>query len=255
MKKTALAVSVLVLLFLALAGTAEDESGLPPTGFFNTTQPATSLLGEDVGRYGELFEPGEDVNWQYYVPPNYSPENAPGLLVYISPTQSGAMPKEWRSIMDKHNMIWIGADKSGNRSRVPRRILLSLLGVELTRRDYVIDESRVYLSGFSGGARVASMAAMDYPQTFRGGLFFCGADLWDLESSPNMEIIRENRYVLVTGVLDQALEPVKRTYRGYRKAGIDNTKLMIIRDMGHSTPRKSDFARAITFLNERPPAD
>ena len=244
---------VLTLLLVALAGSAHGEPGSPQTGFFSTTQPANEMLGDKATRYGELFDAGEDITWRYYVPSNYSPGNAAGLLVYISPTRSGAMPKAWRSVMDEQNMIWIGADKSGNRTRVPRRILLSLLAVELAKRDYSIDESRIYLSGFSGGARVASMAAIDNAQIFGGGVFFCGADLWDLESSPDMDTSRENRYVFVTGTLDQALEPVKQTYRGYRKAGITNSKLMIIRNMGHNTPRRSDFAKAMAFLDEGKP--
>ena len=208
------------------------------------------MLGDRAPRYLHLFDEGEEITWQYYVPPGYDPAKPAGLLVYISPTRSGAMPKEWRTVMDEHNMIWIGADQSGNRSKVPRRVLLSLLGVELVEQDYAVDESRIYLSGFSGGARVASMAVIDNADIFTGGLFFCGADLWHLEESPNVELMRNNRYVLITGVLDQALEPMKKTYRGYRRAGIKQSKLMIIRNMGHSTPRRGDFAKALDFLNK-----
>jgi len=244
---------VLSLLF-AQNDIARGEQTEPQTGFFSVTELATDLLGDSAGTYGELFDGGEEITWQYYVPSGYSPDKAAGLLVYISPTRSGAMPKEWRSVMDEHNIIWVGADQSGNRTRVPRRILLSLMAVDHAQLQYAIDKRHVFLSGFSGGARVASMAVMDHPSIFRGGLFFCGADLWDLGSSPDMDIIRDNRYVLITGTSDQALEPVKRTHRGYRKAGIRNARLMIIRNMGHNTPRRSDFEKAIAFLTEDNPA-
>jgi hypothetical protein len=248
--KTSLFAAFVMLFLLAQDSAAGGEASSPQTGFFSTTRLATDMLGDRAGTYGELFEPDEEITWQYYVPSAYRPDNAAGLLVYISPTRSGTMPKEWRSVMDERNIIWIGADQSGNRTRVPRRILLSLLAVDLARLDYAVDERRVFLSGFSGGARVASMAAMDHPRIFKGGLFFCGADLWDLASSSDMDIIRGNRYALITGTSDQALESVKRTYRGYRKAGINNTRLMIVRNMGHNTPRRSDFAKAIAFLDQ-----
>lgn len=235
---------------MVIAGAATGDQELPQTDSFSASHAATALLGDRAASYGELFDPAEEITWQYYVPPDYSPDKPAGLLVYISPTRSGAMPREWRSVMVKHNMIWIGADRSGNRTKVPRRVLLSLLGVELVKRDYVVDEDRIYLSGFSGGGRVASMAVIDNAHIFTGGLFFCGADLWHLDDSPNIDAMKENRYVLVTGALDQALEPVKKTYRGYRRAGIKQTKLMIIRDMGHSTPRRSGFAKALAFLDE-----
>jgi poly(3-hydroxybutyrate) depolymerase len=241
----------LALFALAILSVATQARGeTPRSGSFSATQPAAALLGDKATEYDGLFSADEDITWRYYVPPDYRPDQPAGLLVYISPTSSGAMPKEWRSVMDRYNMIWIGADGSGNRTRVPRRILLALLAVDLARQDYVLDERRIYLSGFSGGGRVASMAAIDHAEVFSGGLFFCGADLWDLDSAPNLDTVRENRYVLITGTLDQALEPVKQTYRGYTKAGIHQTKLMIIRNMGHSTPRRSDFARALAFLND-----
>ncbi len=229
---------------------AADEAPAPQTGAFSKAHLATSVLGDRAPRYLHLFDENEEITWQYYVPTGYDPGKPAGVLVYISPTRSGAMPKEWRTVMDEHNMIWIGADQSGNRTKVPRRVLLSLLGVELVERDYAVDESRIYLSGFSGGARVASMAVIDNADIFTGGLLFCGADLWHLEESPNVELMRNNRYVLITGVLDQALEPMKKTYRGYRRAGIKQSKLMIIRNMGHSTPRRGDFAKALDFLNK-----
>lgn len=239
-------------LFVALTAAANGEPGPPLTGSFSKSHLASAVLGDRASRYEDLFDAGEEITWQYHVPPNYSPEKPAGLLVYISPIRSGEMPREWRSVMDEHNMIWVGADQSGNRTKVPRRVLLALLGVELVKQDYEVDDRRVYLSGFSGGGRVASMAVIDNADVFSGGLFFCGADLWHLDESPNVELMRENRYVLITGVLDQALEPVKKTYRGYRRAGIDQTKLMIIRNMGHSTPRRSDFAKALEFLNADP---
>ena len=239
-----------VFLFVVLSGAAVDDPAPAQTGAFSRTHLAAAVLGDRSSRYEHLFEAGEEITWQYFVPPDYDPERPAGLLVYISPTRSGAMPKEWRNVMNEHNIIWVGADQSGNRTRVPRRVLLSLLGVELAKQDYEIDRRRVYLSGFSGGGRVASMAVIDNADTFSGGLFFCGADLWHLEESPNAELMKRNRYVLITGTGDQALEPVKKTYRGYRRAGIDQTKLMIIRNMGHNTPRRGDFAKAIRFLEE-----
>ena len=233
-----------------LTGAAIDDQTAAQTGSFSRTHLATTVLGDRSSRYEDLFDAGEAITWQYFVPPDYTPDKPAGLLVYISPTRSGAMPKEWRSVMSEHNMIWVGADQSGNRTKVPRRVLLSLLSVELAKQDYEIESRRVYLSGFSGGGRVASMAVIDNADIFSGGLFFCGADLWHLEESPNTELMRRNRYVLITGTRDQALEPVKKTYRGYRRAGIDQAKLMIIRNMGHNTPRRSDFAKAVRFLEE-----
>ena len=39
----------------------------------------------------------------------------------------------------------------------------------MTRR-YAIDESRIYVAGFSGGGKVASMLAVIYPEVFDGAI-------------------------------------------------------------------------------------
>lgn len=249
MRLHGLTISAATLLLSVHASQAGDVVAPPRTGSFSTTEPATERLGDSTPQYETLFSSGEEITWQRYVPPDYSPDRPAGLFVYISPTRSGAMPKKWRSTMDKYNLIWIGADSSGNRTRVPRRVLLSLLAVNVAREEYALDDARIYVGGFSGGGRVSSMVAADHAQTFSGGLFICGAELWDVDSPRYIDAIRQNRYVFLTGDSDQALEPTKRAFRGFRRAGVEQTKLMIIRDMGHSTPRGHDFARAIAFLD------
>ena len=244
-----LAATAYALLLLAPADTAGDEPASPPTGSFTKTLAASDLIGDAVPQLQRVFSPDEDISWDVYVPPSYRPEAPAGLFVYISPTRRGALPASWRRVLDKHNLIWIGANQSGNRTRVPRRVLLSLLAVDAAQQDYVLDDTRIYIGGFSGGGRVASMVSTDHAETFTGGLFICGAEFWSVDSPRHIDNIRKNRYVFLTGDFDQALAPTKRAFRGYRKAGVERIKLMIIRKMGHSTPRAADFSKAIRFLD------
>ena len=41
---------------------------------------------------------------------------------------------------------------------------------------YAVDPQRVFVSGFSGGARVAMRLALAYPDLFRGALMDAGSD-------------------------------------------------------------------------------
>ena len=72
--------------------------------------------------------PNEVVEWELYVPRDYDPGSPAGLLVFISPTDSGKMPRRYQSVLDEKNLIWIGANFSGSRVRVARRVSLALLG-------------------------------------------------------------------------------------------------------------------------------
>ena len=49
-----------------------------------------------------------------------------------------------------------------------RRLPLALLGYWNARSRYPIDPDRVYVGGLSGGSRVAQIAALAYPDVFRG---------------------------------------------------------------------------------------
>ena len=100
----------------------------------------------------------------------------------------------------------------------------------------------------SGGGKMASMMATEYPHVFRGGIFNCGVEFWD-RRPPRFDLVRENRFVFVTGEHDQALRPTRRVYRRYDKAGVPHIKLMVIPDMGHENPDAEHLAEALEFLD------
>lgn len=243
-----------VLLFCWLAGepgaAAPDAETDQRTGTLVLETSLPELVGpEAAARMEAVFPPDERVRWQVFVPPAHDPSRPPGLMVYVSPTQSGRMPRGWKDVLEAHNLMWIAADRSGNRELVIRRVLLATLGVEAMQKRYRIDEARVYISGLSGGGKIASMIATDYPQLFRGAIYNCGVEVWDVDMPRYIEQMRQNRFVFVTGTYDQALEPTKRAYHAYLEAGIEHSKLMVIRNMTHRNPGRYDFAEALAFLD------
>jgi len=220
------------------------------TGEFSASFTTTELLGEtSAKRYESIIASDEAVEWEIYVPENYDPENPAGILVYISPSQTGSIPNEWKPLLDEHNLIWIGASKSGNRVAVPRRIAFAITAPAVIDKLYRIDIERVYLTGFSGGGRVASMVAAKYPDIFKGAIFNCGAEYWDEETPDRLDLIKANRYVFLTGTYDHALERTKKAYRGFRNAGVEQSTLMVIRKMTHRNPKKRDFMKAIEYID------
>lgn len=235
----------------AIARSSEDA--LPNvtarTGEFNVSFTIGELLGPAATRYETIIPVDEPLAWQMYVPESYSHQRPAGIMVYISPKQTAKIPRQWKPLMAEHNLIWIGANDSGNRVPVPRRMAFALTAPAVVDRDYETDAGRVYLTGFSGGGRVASMVAAEFPSLFRGAIFNCGAVFWRTETPDGLDQIRNNHYVFVTGTYDQALEPTKKAFRAYREAGVDNSKLMIIRNMAHRNPKWRDFDKAIRFLD------
>ena len=235
------------LLLWSAATTAAAE---PPTGEFELAYTTTQLVGERSSlSVSEVVSPTEEIRFSLYVPPNYDADRPPGIMVYISPTQSGDVPDSWKSVLESENLIWIGAHKSGNRELVSRRVLFSLLAPTVVNRDYASDAERVYVSGLSGGGKVASRVATTQPGLFKGAMYNCGVDPVEVSDDSVLEQVRDNRFVFVTGEHDQARRPTKKVHRAYGKLGIDNTLLLDIPDMSHRNPDSHDFREAIRFLD------
>ena len=224
------------------------EPGLPRTGVFSITITPEELLGEAPEKVQSVIASDEQIVWEAYVPGSYGADAPAGVVVYVSPDRSGTVPAGWASVLDEHNLIWISANQSGNRVPGARRVLKAILGLEAIRQRYAIDDTRIYIAGFSGGGKVASMIATDLPTIFVGGIFICGVEGWDSDEPQHIETIRSNRYVFLTGERDQALESTKRVYRSYRDAGVPNIRLVVVRRMGHSNPPRKEISKAFKFL-------
>lgn len=219
------------------------------TGVFELTRTLNEVLGEAAARsLSAIHPPEQPVSWEVYVPPGYDPAEPPGLLVYISPTQTGQVPERWDRVLAEHNLIWVAANKSGNQVAVQKRALFAVIAPTLIEQGYAIDRQRLYISGMSGGGKMASMVATDHAHLFKGAIFNCGVEFWDAKPR-RMDEVLANRYVFVTGEYDQALRPTKRVYGRYKKAGVTKVKLMVIDDMGHGNPPPREFEEAIEFLD------
>lgn len=223
-------------------------------GEFEVTHALEELINAASTEMTEsIIAPDEPISWEIYVPESYSSERPAGLLVYVSPSPSGEIPSRWKSVLDDHNLIWISANNSGNRVLLSRRVLFAIVGPTVVKQNYVIDDERIYVSGLSGGGKTASMVAIDHAKLFKGAIYNCGVEAWRVDQPEMIEQIRTNHYVFVTGDFDQALESTKRVYRAYKKAGIGNSKLMVIRNMGHQNPERHEFDKAIRYLDSRLP--
>ena len=242
------------LLILCVASTIVGVAfaeGLPRRAF-SVMASLPEVIGEEAAaRFESVVEPGETIEWELFVPESYDPERPPGLLVYVSPTDSGHIPAGWQAVLEAANLIWIGANRSGNRVRVARRATYAMVAPAVAARDYRIDSSRVYVSGFSGGGRVASMIALDYPHVFRGALYICGVNPLGDRKPAQLDSIRSNRYVFLTGRKDFNRLETRSVHRSYRRAGVENVMLMDIPGMDHRIPSPERLGKALDFLDGR----
>lgn len=210
-------------------------------------------------------------SFEVYVPECYEPNTPFGLLVWISPGPVGTtdnMPGS-KELMDKHKLIWVGANHSGNPENVYlRRIPLALDAAYNMQKLYTIDENRVYVAGLSGGGRSASMTAFHHSDVYAGGIFIIGANYWLSMDVPGKKNTRwqsggswphrENllrakefgRYVFLTGDYDGNRLQMHTYYeRAYSKM-LDHALYIQVPGMGHQAPPPEEFEKAIVFLDQ-----
>jgi len=215
---------------------------------FKITSTLKQLYGaERAAKFSELLDPNAEISWQVYLP-DYAGDEPPGLLVYVSPTRSGAMDGRWAKVLDKHNLVYVGANRSGNKVPVTRRMVLATSSIMAVNRRIEINEDRIFVSGFSGGGRLASFLSNQYPTVFSGAIFICGVDFWNEDVISDMERVLNNRYVFVSGARDFNLSETRIVYNKYLKAGAKNSLLEIENGMSHELPNANTLDAALTFL-------
>jgi len=208
------------------------------------------LLGEEeASRYEKILSPGKRITWEVYLPDNES-KDPPGVFVYVSPRNHGRIDTNWRAVMDKYNLIWIGANRASNRMPVTRRMVYALLALKALEKDHLIDASRITVSGLSGGGRVASMLASQYPEVFTGAIYICGVNFWGESLDIRIDRLVQNRFVFLTGSKDFNLIETQGVYHDYLNAGAVHSKLMVIPGMSHEHPDAKNLSEALDFIYE-----
>lgn len=209
---------------------------------------ARQLLGEEkASRFEKILAPDESISWEVYIPKNDSTE-PPGVFVYVSPMKTGRIDSRWREVMDQQNLIYIAANNSGNKIPTIRRMVLATLAVKALGQRYAFDTGHINVAGFSGGGRVASRIATQYPDVFTGALYICGVDFWKKDKTPNVERVIQNRFVFLTGTKDFNRRETRQIQKRYIKAGAQHTKLIVVPDMAHEHPDAAYLTEALQFL-------
>ncbi len=247
MKKT---ITALLMLFV-MAPLASADDG-PRTGFFRKALTPLELLGEEGAEVvSSQFPPNKKLTWQLSVPKNYDPMKPAGVIVFIGFAEWGAGKKVWTSVLEDHNIIWIGLINGGDKKPVNERMLRAILAQAVLERDYKIDTERYYLFGYSGGANVAAMLATSKPEVFKGALFYGDALSWGGNVPSKIDLISQNRYMFMCGSKDKDRRKMLKIANIYRKAGVVNTEVVTVANVNRQMPGTSYFEQAVEFLDTR----
>lgn len=218
--------------------TSLDERLKPPANFYSSEL--------DIGK--------ED--FDIYVPEDYQPGKPFGLLVWINSGDCGLTPNEWYATFKKYHIICIGGAKTGKDRTRADRIRIALAAYQNMKTLYTLDDERIYIAGFAGGAKIAAELGLAFGDVFRGGVYICGAAPYKA-ATPAAQTAYEtargrNRYVFITGQNDATYrkEVVDAYKLGYEKAGFKYSTLLDQPGMGHVNPNAEFFEKAVAFLEK-----
>ena len=243
---------MITALLATLLSMASADDNTNRIGEYTASSTILELMGAEQARsFEDKIPVNTPVRWEIYVPEHYDPAKPAGVLVFINSKNSGKILDEWKAIMDRHNLIWIGANESGNDISIPQRVAYAILAPKLINTHYTINPERVYLSGFSGGGRMASMVATEYNSIFKGAIYNSGANFWGESALTRYQEMSNNHYVFVAGTEDFNLEDTKQVYNAYLEAGVKNSKLIVVPNMPHKRPDADILDTAINYLDSR----
>ena len=218
------------------------------------------------GRYDVAME-----SFEVFVPDSYDPDQPAGLLVWISPASSGGLARPANlEVLGDENMIWVGANNSGNDRWHWYRTALALDAAHNMQKLYNIDPDRIYIAGYSGGGRVASSMGLFYPEVFRGGAYFFGSNyfreapvpdkpgaLWragfPAPPKDNLPALKkDHRFVLITGEHDFNRDQTKANFEMFSKDKFQNVSYIEIPGADHGFGVQGEWLARVIKALDRP---
>ena len=198
--------------------------------------------------------------------PTAAAEGEPhGLFVFISPRDQGSVPGNWQETLEENRLIWVGPNEAGNRVSTLWRAAVALESIDLATRRYTINPDRIYISGHSGGARVASTVAFFHSDRFTGGLYFAGVNWYEptparggrflpasIGKPPDsvLELARDrSRHAIVQGTADTVASYVPSLWNVIKQSDFRTFEYLSIEGQGHGLPDAEWLDRGLAVLD------
>ncbi len=198
-------------------------------------------------------------------PQGFDPDTPLGVLIWISPSESGSPPRIFEAICDELGLICVGVDNNGNTRPLTDRLQNHLDSIATLDARFRIDHQRIYLTGMSGGGRCSGILQCSFPEIFAGAVPIVGLDTyhnaptgkegkyWPARlgkpSAKWFKLLKQRRIAAITGTADFN-EPEMIVRRDLMKRDKLQIKLIDIEGMGHTMPTSEQFADALRWVDE-----
>jgi hypothetical protein len=188
MKYCSLTGSILLMIFTSACGgrsqqehsnTASNKKSAPAvTHFVRDSFPSGKVLQHVICR----ADSGQ--SYALYIPTSGNAVPLP-VVYFFDPHGDGALPLEkYKDLAEKYNFLFVGSNNSKNGNDLAMAdSIWNILSQDVTSR-LDINTNRIYVCGFSGGAKVASYLALEHNSI--KGVIANGAGLSEMLAGGNL---------------------------------------------------------------------
>ena len=238
-----------LLLLAAALVSAEFESFRPPERVATAPSGRAALLHRDT----QAPEPAHIVekvvcasapaqSYAVYLPSRYTRDRAWPILYAFDARARGLVPVErFRDAAERYGYIVAGSNNSRNGPVAIADEALRAMLADTSAR-FSIDARRLYFTGFSGGARVAVLAALAVSQRAAGVIGCAGGFPIGLQPAASIPFA----YLGTAGVDDFNYTEMRRLDDTLGKLGIPHR--LEVFDGGHAWPSPEICTRAIEWM-------
>lgn len=208
-----------------------------------------SVAGPPATLTGDGFDSAKQT-YELFVPERKDAKKPLPAILFIS---AGDEPGGWKTFektCKDNGFVFIGVRGGGNNVPPPKRVRIVLDCFDDVRKQIPLDPDRTYVSGFSGGARMACAIGFALPEYFGGMIPICaGGDLRE-ESWLRYRLIDRVSAALITGETDFNRGEVER-WKGtmWKDIGI-RTRVWVQPKMGHAMPPPATIAEVVKWLDD-----
>ena len=235
---------VAISIFYASTALADDYL----TGSFRLARQPAEILEPDVAAaLDRILKKNKKLEWQVYVPEDYSPDRPAGLYVYVDPEGHGRIPDGWQRAFAANNVIWLGVRQTKRNVSEQQRVWHAILGSRAIAEDYEIALQHMYV----GGKQDTVLSALNTLLTaneFSGAIYTRGSYPLDQLNADQLQALQRKSHVFISDANDNNKTRVQSDFDSYQRKGIYDVKLVFNAGGGGRMPSAEEMDEALRFL-------
>jgi predicted esterase len=212
-------------------------------------QFAVSGFGKDAAKVPTGYDSTKQ-RYQLFVPKSYRKDKPASLVLFVSAGDGQQGWKNWQKFCEQEGVFFAAPLGAGNDTPAGQRMRIILDVLDDVRRQYAIDPDQTYITGFSGGGRMACAIGFALPEYFGGVIPLCGTNPISGPTYLRHRIEERLSVAFVTGEKDfNRKENEEYLFPWFQEIGI-RSKLWVVPKMDHAIPNTSVVSEIHAWLAE-----